>query len=158
MADAANPDLEPAERRAAVVDLHRQGKTFTEIGEQLGFSKQRAHQLYWEAMNGVVDQAVTAHRAALIEIMNEVIDVANQIMHKDHIAHSNGRVVMMKGDDKIERPVLDDGPKLDAGRTITNAVARMAKLVGADAPTKTELDGVQKVRYEIVGINPEELL
>lgn len=150
---ADTSDLFPEERRAQVVDLKRAGKNFRQIGETMGFTKQRAHQLYWEAMHGVEERAVSAHRAELIEIMNEVIDVANEIMHTQHLAHSNGRVVLHPD---TQQPVADSAPRLDAGRTITSAVARLSKLVGADAATKVE--GDMSLKYEIVGIDPTELL
>lgn len=157
MAAADDTDLYPAERRAAVVDLYRLGKTFAEIGEEFGYSKQRAHQLYWEAMDGVVDQAVRAHRAAMVEEIAEVIRVANEVMHTKHLAHSNGRVVMLTDEHGVERPVLDDGPRLDAGRTIIAAHARLSRLVGADAATKVETD-LSVLRYEVVGVTPADLV
>jgi hypothetical protein len=156
MANPANPELEPAELRATVVDLHRHGKTFAQIGKDLGFSKQRAHALYWEAMDSVVDQAVKAHRAAMVEEIIEVIRVANEVMHTEHLAHSNGRVVTVKDADGVERTVLDDAPRLDAGRTIIAAHARLSRLVGADAATKVETD-LNVLKYEVVGVDPSSL-
>lgn len=147
------PDAEPAVRRAAVVDRYRLGRTFKQIGAELGFSMQRAHQLYWEAMDAVIARSVDAQRAEMTDQLAEVVRVASLVMASDHIAHSNGRVVSMTDPETGEdSPVLDDGPKLDAGRTIIAAVARLAKMIGADAATKVESD-VSILRYEVAGVD-----
>lgn len=151
MATAADADFE---RRAEIVDLYRQGQTFAAIGKQFDISKQRVHQLYWQAMDSVVAEAVNAHRAAMVEEAAEVIRVANKIMHTDHYAHSNGRVVVHP---ETGEPLTDDGPKLDAARTIIAAHARLARLVGADAATKVEAD-VSLLRYEVVGVDTASLV
>lgn len=151
--EGLDPNAEPAVRRATVVDLHRRGRTFQQIGDQLGFTKQRAHQLYWEAMDAVVARSVDAQRAEMTDQLAEVVRVASLVMASDHIAHSNGRVVSMTDPETGEdSPVLDDGPKLDAGRTIIAAVARLAKMIGADAATKVESD-VSILRYEVAGVD-----
>ncbi|HEX3781723.1 MAG TPA: helix-turn-helix domain-containing protein [Pseudonocardiaceae bacterium] len=153
MGKAVDPELTSSERRAEVVDLYRQGLTFQVIGDQLGFSRQRAHQLYWEAMRAVVEEAVSAHRAAMVEEIAEIIRVASQVMHGQHYAHSNGRVVT---DPHTDKPLLDDGPKLDAARTIIAAQARLAKVLGADAATKVESD--VSLKYEVVGVEVSDLV
>jgi hypothetical protein len=150
---AVNPTLTTQERQAQVVDLYRQGKTFTQIGAEIGFSKQRAHKLYWDAMNTVVTQAVSAHRAAMIDEIAGVVLIASKIMHDDHYAHSNGRVVVDPESDEILR---DASPKLDAARTIIAAQARLAKLLGADAATAVESD--VSIKYEVVGVNPTDIV
>lgn len=144
-----DPKAETAVRRAAVVDRYRLGRTFKQIGDELGFSMQRAHQIYWEAMDAVQDKSVSARRAQMADQLDEVIRVASEVMSADHIAHSNGRVVMMTDPETGEEsPVLDHSPKLDAGRTIIAAQARFAKMIGADVPAKVEHDST--VRYEVV--------
>lgn len=126
--------LEPAQvRRAQVVDMHRRGLTFEAIGQQMGFSRQRAHEIYWKAMNSVQAQAVNAYRAQMVEELAEIVRVANQVLHTDHFAHSNGRIVELEG-----QPIIDDGPKLDAARTIIAAQARLSKVLGSDEPTRVE--------------------
>lgn len=147
---AADADFD---KRATIVDLYRQGWTFQKIGDKLAISKQRANQLYWDAMHAVIDPAVTAHRAAMVEELAEVVRVANTVMHGKHYAHSNGRVVL---DPDTQQPVLDDGPKLDAARTIIAAQARLAKLIGADAATKVETE-LSMLTYQVVGVDPASL-
>jgi len=140
---------EPEVRRARVVNLKRRGCTFEQIGREMGVSRQRAHQLYREALDRVEARAVHSHRAEMVGELADVIEVAQRVMHTDHVAHSNGRVVMVADGNGGERPAIDDGPKLDAGRTIIAAHARMAKLVGADAPTQVAQDVT--VNYTVGG-------
>lgn len=144
---------ESAVLRAEVVDLYRLGLTFEAIGKRLGFSRQRAHKLYWDAMHAVQMQAVDTHRAAMIDELAEAVRVAARILHTDHIAHSNGRVVY--ADDGS--PVIDDGPKMDAARTIISAHARLAKLLGADAPVKSEVSAGVEINYTIRGVDTDKL-
>jgi hypothetical protein len=135
--------------RAQVVDLYRQGLTYEVIGRRMGFSKQRAHALYWDAMHAVLVQSVDAHRAEMIDELTEAVRVAMRVLHTDHHAVSNGRVVCT--DDGV--PVIDDAPKLDAARTIIAAHARLSKLIGADAPT--ELRSSETVTHYVVTLGDD---
>jgi len=141
---------ETAARRAWVVKHHHEGWTFDSIAKALSVSQPRAHEIYWDAINAVEGPPVKAVKAAHAEILGEVIRVANEVMATAHIAHSNGRVVMMTDEDGAEVAVQDDGPKLDAGRTIIAASARLMKMLGGDAPTQVESE-VSVLRYEVVG-------
>jgi hypothetical protein len=149
---------EPAVRRARVVRRYRAGRTFEQIGTELGVSRQRAHQIYWEAMDAVIDREVSSRRAEMADQLDEVMRVASAVMAADHIAHSNGRVVTLTDPDTgDEVPVLDHAPKLDAGRTIIAAQARLSKMIGADAATKVESE-VSVLRYEVAGIEPGDVV
>lgn len=129
--------------------MYRRGHTFQQIGDGLGVTKQRAHQIYWEAMDAVITRSVDARRAEMADQLAEVVRVASKVMAADHIAHSNGKVVTLTDESGEAKPVLDDGPKLDAGRTIIAAQARLAKLIGADAPTSVAVDAT--VNYTVGG-------
>lgn len=137
-------------RRAWVVQRHHEGWTFERIGAALNVSQPRAHEIYWDAINSIADPVVKSVKAAHTELLGEVIRVANEVMTAQHLAHSNGRVVMIEDEDGVATPVLDDGPKLDAGRTIIAASARLMKMLGGDAPTQVETE-VSVLRYEVVG-------
>lgn len=145
--------LDAAERRAHVAELRRDGNTFEQIGKQLGCSRQRAHTIYREACAAVLAPAVEAMRAEHLAELAEAREMALGVMRRDHVAHSNGRVIVID-----DVPVLDDGPKLDAARTLATLHAREAKLVGADAPQRVEasLDGA--LRYEVVGVPVQDVV
>jgi hypothetical protein len=158
--DTGRPDKprrRPTTRGIEVVDLYRQGLTFQAIGERLKITRQTACEHYWATMNAVATQTVDAHRAVMIDELTEVVRVANSIMHDRHVVVSNGHIVSeiidhhplvddegnphpKAGEPIYGDPLEDHGPKLDAGRTIIAAHARLSKLVGADAAVKTELN------------------
>lgn len=123
------------ERQAEIVDLVREGYRFTEIAEMLGITKQAVHQLFNRALSRVLSPAVEALRAQHLAETATARETAIKVMGKDHVAHSQGRIMI---DPETEQPLIDDGPKLDAARTLIAVQAREAKLVGADAPTKVE--------------------
>lgn len=156
--DTEPPDnpLEVAQRRAQIIDMHHAGHTFQQIGDRFGISRQRAHEIYWDAIDAIPAKAVGSHRAVMVEQLAEVVRVANEVMASAHLAHSNGRVVMLKDADGEDVPVHDDGPKLDAARTIIAAQARLAKLIGADAPTQVEQSG--SVAITVNGVNPQDVV
>lgn len=154
--DTGQPDRRPrrpTQRGIQIVDLYSQGLTFQAIGDQLGITRQTAHETYWATMDAVRMQTVDAHRAVMIEEITEVIRVAKTVMHGEHVAHSNGRVV--RDDDGTA--VIDDGPKLNAAHVIIAAHARLSRLIGADAPTKTDLGGGLELNYTIRGVDTDKL-
>jgi hypothetical protein len=174
--DVDDPPLDEVElRRAQVVHLYRQGLTFDDIGQRMNFSKQRAHKLYWDAMHAVQEQAVDAHRAAMVDELTEIVRASMAVLHAKHVVVSNGHVVSeivghhplfddetgeahpKAGEPIYGDPLLDHGPTLDASRTIIAAHARLSKLIGADAPVKTELSGDVELNYTIRGIDADKL-
>lgn len=141
-----NNPADIAARRAWIVQRHHEGWTFDRIARELGISRPRAHEIYWDAINAIPAKTVSEHRAAMVDQLAEVIRVANGVLHGAHLAHSNGRVVVHPA---TGQPLTDDAPKLDAARTIVAAHARLAKLVGADAPTQVAQDVT--VNYTVGG-------
>jgi hypothetical protein len=94
------------------------------------------------------ERARTAHRARL----EAAAQVALEVMARDHVHVAHGKVVVANDG----KPVLDDGPKLAAAGKVREISESMRKLDGLDAPAKVELGG--EVRYEVVGIAPEDLV
>lgn len=100
-----------------------------------------------DATRATAEQARAAHRARL----EAATEVAVEVMYRDHIHVSQGRVVT--GTDGT--PVLDDAPKLAAADRVRTLSESLRKLDGLDAPAKLELGG--EVTYQIVGVDPEAL-
>jgi len=65
---------------------------------------------------------------------------------------SNGQVVKMEG-----QPLEDDGPVLSAIDTILKIESRRAKLLGLDAPVKTDLNVNADVQYTVVGVDTDTM-
>jgi hypothetical protein len=78
--------------------------------------------------------------------------LVNAAMRREHVTVQQGRIVT----DKVGEPILDDGPLLDAARTLVNLLQRESRLVGADAPQKLEAAVTQDVSTD--GIELLELL
>lgn len=147
-----------AERRAKVVALRRQRLSFEQIGHELRVTRQRAWAIYQDAVASVPVADVELHRLEMLEQLDEAERAVLAVLHANHVMVSNGHVVSEivdhfplfdeatgephpKGGEPIYGdPLTDHGPILDAARTLVALQARKAKLVGADAAVKTELN------------------
>jgi hypothetical protein len=121
-----------AEKRTQVVALRRQRLTFAQIGARMGFTPQRAHQLYIQALKSVPVLEVTQHRAEQLALIDEAIS---------HLL-----------------PLAKTGPvehRVSAWNAIRGWAEREAKLLGTDSETKVSLSG--GVTYEIVGVPVDQL-
>lgn len=165
---------EAARRRAQVIDLRREGKKFREIGDVLGVSTQRAHQLYWEALRDIKFEAVTTYRAAEVEKYDELERVVRGVLEREHVVVSHGRVVRSQdvvldeeglpeyddeGEPKIRlgAPLVDDGPILEAVDRLLKISAARRAVLGLDTPVKQELGVDSSVKYTVVGVDPEAM-
>jgi hypothetical protein len=125
--------LQAAERRARVVELRRGRLTFAEIGKEMGFSAQRAHQVYVAALTAVPALQVDEHRAEEMVLIDDAIaDLL--IIAKNH-----------------KQPRTS----VEAWNSVRGWAERKAKLLGLDAPTKAEIGG--QLTYEVVGVGDDQL-
>lgn len=141
---------EHARRKAQVLTLKREGLTFEQIGQRLDppVSRQRAHQLYWDAIAEIKAPAVAAMRQHLTEQYEQVLQDAREIFAKDHVVVSHGRVVRMEEDGE---PLVDSAPKLQALARINAALDSLANLHGARVPVKGDVDNGVELKVTIVG-------
>jgi DNA transposition AAA+ family ATPase len=141
-----------ADRDVAAAELRKQGKTYQEIADALGYTnKGSAHHAVMRCMAEIRKDAGERMIAVEREELERLYAEAMDILERDHIHVSNGRVVY--GDDG--QPVLDDGPKLTAISTMRQIRESYRKLLGLDQPAKQEISG--GVKYEILGVSPEDL-
>lgn len=150
MSPAAREDSQ--RQKAEVMRLRRTGTTFQEIGDELGVTRQRAHQIYTKALKEIPAQEVTEYRAEQADRLDALLVKANEVLARQHITVSNGKVVMLDG-----RPVPDDGPTLDAIKTVLAIEDRRAKLLGLDTPVKQQLQTDQTITYAFEGIELQNL-
>lgn len=110
------------------------------------------------ALKDVQSPAVAELRAQQQSIIDVMKSVALDIMARDHVAHSNGRVIydMESGidSDGHATPVLDDGPKLSAIGQLRQLLEREAKLHGTDSPIRTVVEGDELV-IRIKGVDTD---
>lgn len=141
-----------AERDACAAQLRKQGKTYKEIAEALGYYDQGGA---WRAVARVRSEVRQEAGAELIAVEKAELDrlyvLAMEIIERQHVAVSNGRVV--RDDDGT--PINDDGPRLAAIGAARQIRESYRKLTGLDQPAKQEISG--GVKYEVVGISAEDL-
>lgn len=140
-----------AERDAQAARLRADGRTYQQIADELGYADRGEA---WRGVNRARQSVLKEPAEALIRAeaaqLDELYVAALEVLERDHITVSHGEVVMHNGE-----PVLDDGPKLAAIRELRQIRESFRKLHGLDAEKKVNVSG--GVRYEVVGINPEDL-
>jgi hypothetical protein len=105
-----------AERRARVIELRRQNFTYAEIGQELGVSAQRAHEIYLEALKAIPAKEVELHRAEAAELAHTAIDDLLLIARE----HKQPRT------------------SVEAWGQIRGWADRLARIQGTDASTKID--------------------
>lgn len=163
--------LETAERDAEAARLRGLGYTYPMIAEMLGYPNRIAAR---EGVEKVLKEAVTEPAEQLLTIELQRLDAelvrlddyeyaARQVLERNHVTVSHGKVISaINPDTEREEPLLDDGPVLQAIDRLVRIedarrrnAERRAKLLGLDAEQKISLSG--GVRYEVVGVDPEDL-
>ena len=127
--------LETAERDAEVCRLRATGIGFPEIGRRLGMSRQGAHAAHKRALREVVREAADDVRAIELDRLDTLYRTALGVMAKTHPMVQNGRVMR----DADGRPVEDSMPRLQAIDRLLRIQERRARLLGLDAPAKTDV-------------------
>ncbi len=122
----AAPDLVlAAERRVKALELRKLGFTYRKIGEQLGFTEAAAHKSVTNALRELNEQgaetAAEVRRLELERLDDWLVRVAKE----------------MQGDNALG--AVDRGLRL---------MARRAKLLGLDAPTKVVYSEVEEQRIQ----------
>jgi hypothetical protein len=161
--------VDSAELRARIVELRRRRLTFREIAAAVGRSPSTVHEHYEAVLKEIPAASVAAHRAEMLDQLDEAERAVLGVLHGRHVVVSNGHVVSeivgshplvdeqgepnpRAGEPIYGDPLVDDGPVLDAARTLVAIQARKAKLLGADAPSQVELGG--QVQITINGVDP----
>lgn len=140
-----------AHRDAAIMRLRREGKTFPEIGEELGFSKQYAQRRYKELLTEIPALEVHEYRAEQLERLDWLRRENVEILRRRHVVVSQGRIVYETGPNGEKVPLKDDGPAQAALRELRQIEQLQAELVGSKAPVKADVSGGVELRVVVVG-------
>ncbi|MGI5179552.1 hypothetical protein ACQEVZ_24795 [Dactylosporangium sp. CA-152071] len=128
--------------------LRSDGVGYQEIADRFGYANASSA---WKAVNRALKATVAepAARLRALELLrlDAALIEAFKIMRADHVAHSNGRVIMDPADPT--KPLLDPGPKLQAIDKIVKVSESRRKLIGMDAPMKVDLPTAAQVEAEI---------
>jgi len=149
------PTQATADRAAEAARLKAENPrmTYQQIADAVGYQDKTGA---WRAINrcreAVIREAGAELIAAEASHLDDLFVAALEVLERDHVVVSHGRVVT--GADG--NPLLDDGPKLSAIREMRMLRESFRKLYGLDQPTKTEVSG--SVKYEVVGVDPQELV
>lgn len=129
-------DAELHARRLQALDLAAQGYSVRTIAAQLGIAKSTAHEDIGWAMAATMQPAADQIRALEIEKLDALEESALGVQLRDHVVLYQGEPVEIDG-----RVVLDDGPRLQAIDRRVRIADRRARLLGLDAPTRSEVTG-----------------
>lgn len=144
--------VDSADKAAAAAELRRQGRTYDQIAAELGYADRSGA---WRAVATARAEVIREPAEGLIAVEKAELDrlylAAMEVLERDHIHVSNGRVVR----DADGTPILDDGPKLAAINAARQVRESYRKLTGLDQPAKQEISG--GVKYEVVGVSTEDL-
>ncbi|WP_164662371.1 hypothetical protein [Streptomyces sp. S1D4-20] len=148
------PSQTTAEKAAAAARLKADNPrmTYQQIADAVGYSnKGDAWRAIETCRKAVLQQAGAELIASEAAQLDDLFVAALEVLERDHVMVSHGRIVK----DDAGQPLLDDGPKLAAGREMRAIRESYRKLLGIDQPTQVAVSGA--VRYEVVGVNPEDL-
>lgn len=135
-----------AERDARIMDLARRGRTHQTIADEVGLTRQRVHQIVKEQLAAIPVEGVAHYRAQQLETLDGLLEKAHAVLEARHLKFHEGVALNHAGE-----LVTDDGPVLNAVTTILRILERRARLLGLDAPVKTEVSGGVAFRYVFDG-------
>ncbi|MEV8510838.1 hypothetical protein [Dactylosporangium sp. NPDC051484] len=122
--------------------------TYPQIAAEMGYADHSgARKAVARALVAIVAEPAGRQKTLALGRLDSMLAEATRIMRADHVAHSNGRVIM--NPDDPTKPLLDDGPKLHAIDRMLKIEERRAKLTGMDAPVKVDPITAAQVEAEI---------
>lgn len=137
--------MEQRQKDHEAANLRLKGRTFVEIGEHFGLSDSTAFDMVaraWKDIPIESTEQLLANETAKLDYLEAK---AHEIMTKHHAyVTPSGKVATLDGE-----ILTDDGPALQAMNTLLKIADRRAKLLGLNAPTRTELTGKNGAAIEI---------
>lgn len=130
-----------ARRDAAAADLKANGRTYQQIADELGYADRGEA---WRGVKRALVDIVREPAERLIQTEAAELDTlyveAIEILGRNHITVSNGRIITMADETGREIPLPDDGPKLVALNTAVKIRESYRKLYGLDAPSRVSVE------------------
>jgi hypothetical protein len=136
-----------AEKRAEAARLRAQGWTYPRIAEELGYSSRAsACKAVQQVLRETAEDAGDEFRAIKREQLRLLTEATWEILEREHIVVSNGRVVSLN-----DEPLKDPGPALNAVSLLLRINESERKLEGADEPARVSVEA-QQIGAEIAHI------
>lgn len=148
---SATPTIEKKLTQKRILELRKTGLSIEAIAEEMGFSAMYVRKLYKQALNDIICDDVNEVRRLELAKLDDIQEVALQVMRAFHPLVNSGTVVRDAVEDENGNPVLDEnsnpvttrladtGPVLAAIDRLIRVSERRSKLIGADAPVKTAM-------------------
>lgn len=148
--------LATAQRDAEACRLRTLGHTYDQIAAELGY---RNRALAWRAVQralyATVAEPAAEVRALELARLDKMTLAAWEVLERRHVTVSGGKVITVVDDHGVEHPLDDDGPVLQAIDRLLRIQERRARLLGLDAPTRTEVITIDAVEAEIERLTAE---
>ncbi|WP_406735363.1 hypothetical protein OG508_28120 [Streptomyces sp. NBC_01108] len=127
--------LTTAERDAEAALLRSKGWTYPRIAAELGYGHRAdAYNAVQRVLKETVREAGEEVRTLELERLDRLEAAANEVLEREHVTVSNGRVVDLHG-----APLPDDAPVLAAIDRLLKIQERRSRLLGLDAPVKRDI-------------------
>lgn len=143
--------LEGAERDAEACRLKSRGLSYRQIAAQLGLAD---HSNARRAVERALAETVAEPAAEVRQLMLMEIGYLKQhalaVLERQHVTVNRGEVIYHGG-----KPLLDDGPVLQAINTYLHVLKREADLCGVDAPKRLEVITLDAIDAEIARLTAE---
>lgn len=164
--------IDTAERDAEAARMRARSRTYQEIGDTLGVSRQAAHQMVKRALAAVLEEPAEELRQVELAKLDVLERAVTAVLEREHLMVSHGRIVSRRTDQIEQRdgqdvtdidgnPVYiweelkDDSPVLAAADRLVKISESRRKLMGLDSPVKLAVSGI--MRYELDGVNTEDV-
>jgi DNA-binding CsgD family transcriptional regulator len=162
--------LTTAEKDRECAKLRTRGLSYQAIADHMGMALSSAHDAVGRALKDARAEAGTELRTMMLDRLHEELlrldeyeATVREVLARKHVTVSNGRVVSLPDPETgKDVPLEDDGVVLQAidrlvkiGEERRKNNESVRKLMGADAPTSLSIGG--SLKYEIVGVSPEDL-
>lgn len=138
--------LSTAEKRKRAVDLKRTGATFEQIATDLGCSTPYAWRLYQDALKAIPATSVEQHRAEELDKLLSWERKAVEVLDAFHPYVQNGKIINRGHKDPgtgrwvVDEELTDAGPVLAAIDRLVKIQDARRKLLGLDAPARTDVN------------------
>lgn len=142
------------------MDMRVSGASYREIAEALGYAStaQVHREVTKELERRGEEEAEKVEELRMVELdrLEALWAVGWELLHTEHATVSHGKVIFVTDPITGEKNIVPDpAPRLAAIDRLVRIAERKAKLIGVDRPTVVEHTG--SVRYELVGINLEDI-
>jgi hypothetical protein len=165
--------IKNAQRDADAAALRAKGWSFQRIANELGFaSKGKAHDAVSRAFADIPTEDTEEAKRLDLERIDRLLEFTWDVLEREHVTISDGHVVRRKigtehdenGYERLDdegkptplyEDVMDDDPVLRSVDRIAKLLERRAKIIGYDAPARSEVITMDAIEAAIRKLEAE---